>query len=82
MKKHYFNEVIATRELFQNNPNKAYCRLDIVKAINKPISNVCRIIYNLIDDGFIEVSYKGVSPHTGANVEFLKLRDNRQLNLF
>jgi len=27
--------------------------LDIIEAINKPISNVCRIVYNLVDEEFI-----------------------------
>ncbi len=76
------NEVIATRCLFLNNPNKSFCRLDIVKEINKPISNVCRLVFDLVDKGFIEVSHKGISPYTGVCVEFLKLKDNRQLSLF
>lgn len=76
------NEVAATRALFTNNPNTTFCRLDIVDAINKPISNICRIVYNLVDEGFIEVAKKDKSPHTGAVVEFLKLKDNSQLSIF
>ena len=78
----YINEVAATRAVFTNNPNKSFCRLDIVEAINKPISNVCRIVYNLVDEGFIEVAKKDKSPHTGAIVEFLRLKDNSQLSIF
>ena len=78
----YINEVAATRALFTNNPDKSFCRLDIVEAINKPISNVCRIVYNLVDEGFIEVAKKDKSPHTGAVVEFLRLKDNSQLSIF
>lgn len=77
-----FKEVTTTRALFQNHPNKSFCRLDIVEAINKPISNVCCIVYNLVDEGFIEVVRKGTSPHTGACVEFLRLKDNSQGTLF
>ncbi|MBD3591584.1 hypothetical protein [Bacteroides sp. GM023] len=76
------NEVAATRALFTNNPNKSFCRLDIVGAINKPISNVCRIVYNLVNEGFIEVVKKDKSPYTGAIVEFLRLKNNSQLSIF
>lgn len=78
----HINEVAATRALFTNNPNTSFCRLDIVDAINKPINNVCRIVCNLVDEGFIEVAKKDKSPHTGAVVEFLKLKDNSQLCIF
>ena len=76
------NEVAATRALFTNNPNKSFCRLDIVEAINKPISNVCRIVYNLVDEEFIEVAKKNKSHYTGTVVEFLRLKDNSQLSIF
>lgn len=82
MQKLHFKEVATTRALFTNSPNKSFCRLDIVEAINKPISNVCRIVYNLIDEGFIEVAKKDKSPYTGVTVEFLKLKDNSQGELF
>lgn len=82
MQINHYKEVATTRAMFQNNPNKDFCRLDIVEAIGKPINNVCRIVYNLVDEGFIEVTRKGKSPRTGAHVEFLRLKDNSQGTLF
>lgn len=64
------------RMLFQTYPDRELCRLDIVEAfkpMNKPISNITRMVYDAQKAGWLEVKRTGISPYSKKRVEFLGL---------
>lgn len=45
------------------------CRTELTDAILAPINHVTRCVYDLVDDNFLEVRGKKISPTSGRTVE-------------
>lgn len=45
------------------------CRAELIDAILAPINHVTRCVYDLVDDNFLEVRGKKISPTSGRLVE-------------
>lgn len=67
-------ELILARRFFLEHPGRSFCRADIAEHLGKPINHTTRIIYDLLDEGFIESAGKGENPRTGIRVEYLRLK--------
>jgi hypothetical protein len=66
-------ETTVIRALFEVNPNTAYSRADIAEYLNKPINHATRVIFDLLEIGFIEVSGREINPRSGKSVEVVRL---------
>lgn len=67
-------EMQQARALFLSNPDASYTRAGLVDVLDKPLSHVCRIVFDLIEEGIIEVCGRAVNPTSGRTVEVVKLK--------
>ena len=66
-------ELREARKFFYEHPAGQYSRADLCDHLNKPINHVTRIVWNLLDRGFIEVVRSGKNPRSNRSVEYLRL---------
>ena len=69
------------RRFFILRPNLAFSRADLGEALNLPINHITRIVYELMESGFLRVVGKGRNPRTEKRVEMLQLSEAEALNL-
>jgi hypothetical protein len=67
-------EMILARAFFRAHPNTAFSRPDLVDALGKPLSHVCRIVFNLIEENTVEVVGRATNPQSGRTVEVVRLK--------
>ena len=73
-------EMRKARKFFLKHPTRAYSRADLVEALKLPISHITRIVYDLLDAGFIRVTGKDRNPRSGITVEMLQLTGKEAIN--
>ena len=66
-------EMRKARKFFTEHPTCTYSRADLVEARELPINHITRIVYDLLDAGFIRVIGKDRNPRSGITVEMLQL---------
>lgn len=67
-------ELRLARVFFLAHPNQSFSRADLSDGLGLPINHCTRVAYDLLDEGFIEVSGHGVNPRSGVTVEMLRLK--------
>lgn len=61
------------RVFFIAHPNDTYSRADLQMLLKLPINHITRVVYDLLDSGFIERTGKSLNPRSGIRVEMLRL---------
>lgn len=55
-------EMRKARKFFLEHPTRTYSRADLAEALKLPINHITRIVYDLLDAGFIRVTGKDRNP--------------------
>ncbi|UWN58777.1 hypothetical protein [Alistipes indistinctus] len=66
-------EMRKARKFFLEHPTRTYSRVDLVEVLEQPINHITRIVYDLLDAGFIRITGKDRNPRSGITVEMLQL---------
>jgi hypothetical protein len=67
-------ERIHARAFFTAHPDYSYCRAELVDLLTLPINHVTRVVRELLDENFIEVSGRRINPRSGVSVEVVRLK--------
>ena len=73
-------EMRKARKFFLEHPTCTYSRADLVGALKLPINHITRIVYDLLDAGFIRVIGKDRTPCSRIAVEMLQLTGKEAIN--
>lgn len=73
-------EMRKARKFFLEHPTRTYSRADLVEALELPINHITRIVYDLLDAGFIRVIGKDRTPRSRIAVEMLQLTGKEAIN--
>lgn len=73
-------EMRKARKFFLEHPTRTYSRADLAEALKLPINHITRIVYDLLDAGFIHVTGKDRNPRSGITVEMLQLTGKEAIN--
>lgn len=73
-------EMRKARKFFLEHPTRTYSRADLAEALKLPINHITRIVYDLLDAGFIRVTGKDRNPRSGITVEMLQLTGKEAIN--
>ncbi len=66
-------ELQRARAFFRRHPRQAYSRARLCDELGLPINHITRIVYDLIEAGFIEVVGRAVNPRSNISVEVVRL---------
>lgn len=70
------SEKIRMRQYFMfKGSDYECCRTELIDAILAPINHVTRCVYDLIEDGFLKVRGKKISPTSGRIVEAIGMKE-------
>ena len=73
-------EMRKARKFVLEHPTLTYSRADLVEALELPINHITRIVYDLLDAGFIRVIGKDRTPRSRIAVEMLQLTGKEAIN--
>lgn len=68
-------ELRRARAFFLRHPREAYSRASLCEEFGLPINHITRIVYDLMEVGFIEVVGRAVNPRSGVSVEVVGLKE-------
>lgn len=68
-------ELRRARAFFRRHPRETYSRASLCEEFGLPINHITRIVYDLLDAGFIEVVGRAVNPRSGVSVEVVGLKE-------
>ncbi len=66
-------ETVIAREFFAAHPTELFSRADIAERLNLPINHITRLIYDLLDERFVEPAGRILNPKSGKSVEAVRL---------
>ncbi len=66
-------ETVIAREFFAAHPTEVFSRADIAERLNLPINHVTRLVYDLLDERFVEPAGRVLNPKSGKSVEAVRL---------
>lgn len=66
-------EESVARQFFLAHPSGIFSRADVSERLNLPVNHVCRLVFDLLDTGFIEVVGRIPNPRSGKSVEAVRL---------
>ena len=67
-------EMVRARAHFRANPTEALSRLQLVEVLGLPLNHITRIVFDLLDEGTIEVCGRAVNPASSRTVEVVRLK--------